>query len=214
FSPVNFELATGSSGLNDCTVIQWSTKRLLLEQNHSETQPKNKSFENQWKLLGNSDPKRSLASLNHMRIHPQQTLEYLETKFGSRRLETEQISNWIAELDSTLFSVREQATHRLIERRWSAEQHLKSALETSTSPEVKSRLSRILKQSVFREAINDAEQRRLHRCIFLLELVGSDEKWHSSCIELLESIAESSFQIGVTRDALKTASRLRQSKQK
>ena len=81
---------------------------------------------------------------------------------------------------------------------------LRKTLEDTTVAEVKSRIAKILRQPIQRPKIRHDELRRLHRGIFALELIGTDE-----AMEILQVIADGCPDIDVAKDAFHSLDRIR-----
>lgn len=203
FSPQGGRLATGASGETDSSVILWDLAQFLFPR---EAKPVSAdSFAETWDALGSVFAEKSLGALNDLRASFEQVGSQVEDKIGTLNsmVSVDQLRAWIRDLDDPSFAVRERATLQLQKSRGPADLLLQEALRTTTSAEMRYRLTRILKTELTRPKTSLTELRRLHRSVFLLELVNS-----TMSRKLLHSIATQHPHIDVARDAAAALRRL------
>ena len=208
FSTVDFQLASGASGLNDSTVIMWSLQSLLLPGQPEKLEDHSK-FNKVWQGLGSTSPSIALRNLNRLKRSAPESIGWIEKEIGlidSASLDI--IRQTVAQLQADTFAEREAATMRLIEMRASAERILLETLETAESTEVRYRLNRILNYDIKRPKIKMSELRQLHRVIYLLELLASDLRFRESTIRLLKNLSLNHPHIDVARDASASIERI------
>ncbi|MCH2181215.1 MAG: hypothetical protein MK108_04345 [Mariniblastus sp.] len=203
FSPRGLQLATGASGPTDSSVILWDLAEFLFPR-----QPKPvtaESFAETWDALGSVFADKALNAVNDLRGSIEQIGPLVAERVGALNsmVSLDQLRAWIRDLDDPIFSVREKATLQLQKSRGPADALLQEALRATTSAEVRYRLTRILKTEVTRPKTSLTELRRLHRSVFLLELVND-----RMSRKLLHSIATQHPHIDVARDAAAAMKRL------
>lgn len=204
FSPVDFLLTTGASGQKDNSIIFWDFRDLVFP-----SQPKAAeavAFDQVWKSLSSKDHRTALNAVAALVDHADVYRKSLVQKVGvaAEGASMRQINSWIEELSSPRFSVRLAAENALKKSRMRAESILKATLDRDDIVlEVKYRITRILTQPIERPKIPMAEQHRLHRTIFALELMGTPE-----AVELLKDIAEAHSHVDIARDAASSLRRI------
>ena len=201
FSPKELTLATGASGLNDSTVIIWSIEHALLPEPVKEIATE-EQFDIAWLGLGDASPTTALAHANNLRHSIEQSLAWLEVRIGQKTTTSmDVIRNSIKNLQANTFSEREAATQQLIELRGTAEQILMETLENAESTELKYRINLVLNHAIERPKIDASELRRLHRAIYLLELVADKQEYRELASNLLLNLSLNHPHIDIARDA-------------
>ena len=203
FSPVGLQLATGASGKSDSSVIVWELSDFLFP---VEPRPVTaESFDQSWRELGSAFADKALNAVNDLRHSMSEIGPHLVDRVGTLNsmVSLDQLQAWLSDLDDPKFSVREKATLLLQKSRGPADALLQEALRKTTSAEVRYRISRILRTEVTRPKISLTELRRLHRSVFLLELVND-----AMSRDLLQAIATQHPHIDIARDAAAAVKRL------
>lgn len=106
--------------------------------------------------------------------HRETAISWLETKIGPdfSRVSREEVSTWLAELDSPQYEIRETARARLLEHRVVLKSQLEEALAESDSFERQLQLRRILSNAHTEASqLSYEERNQLIRSVFLLELL-------------------------------------------
>lgn len=207
FSPVNWELVTGASGLSDSTAIVWDLNKLLFPKPVKKVS--SKGFPSAWKRLGSSLPDVALASVNNLQFSADEVIEELKSQLGNPLVKSEdEVLKLIEQLDAGTFKEREAATEKLKAVRGQSERLLLEVLNDSPSTEVRFRIGQVLQYSASRPKINVAELRRLHRSILLLELISQQPKHKEGSIEVLQVMSQTHPHLDVSRDAAAALSRI------
>ena len=207
FAPDRFELASGASGLNDCTVIVWSLEKLLFPDAPQQVLPG--QFATAWRGLGSSNPKIALRHVNNLQFSANEVFAHLQAEVGEPMATSqEQIRKWIVQLDASTFQERESALESLMSVRGQAERFLQEAFDEAPSTEVQYRISRILKHSAKRPRINVAELRRMFRAVLLLELISRQAVHEEVCVQLLTALSQNHPHVDVNQDAASALARI------
>ena len=203
FSPNDFLLATGASGRTDSSIIFWNFKALVFPDSAEELGKF--EFDELWEQLSSEEPAESFAAVGQLVSNYSDWNGQIVKRLGVEATGSSEaeIREWIAQLDSRRYAVRKAAEEKLKKSRMRAEPILKETLERKDVVlEVRYRVERILKQPVERPKIPRADQVRLHRVIYALELIGSAE-----AREILQNLADAHAHIDIARDAASSLSR-------
>ena len=180
FAPFGFAFATGASGLKDCSMITWDMKEVLFDKAYSPDKESDLSVDEQfepiWKSLGTSSLKLSIKATSKLAAGGDYFLGSLEKKVQSdislnRSVTTE---TYIKQLDSPDYALRDQATRALLKMVKEVEARLRNELKQTTSPEVKYRISMILKSEPPRGKSDLVLTRRWYRIILALEQINTE----------------------------------------
>ncbi|MEL7497076.1 MAG: hypothetical protein AAFN77_05660 [Planctomycetota bacterium] len=201
-APFDFRFATGASGRTDNSVLLWDYRhRVLL----SVDQPQD-DFDEVWKDLGHQEYNLAMTEANRIIQAPDRWLPnvtaVIEKETNNNTTGT--VEELIKLLDSPKFAIREQAVLQLIKIRVQADSQIRAAMENATSPEVRYRLNRVLKQKIVRPARDVVVERRWSRLIFALEQINSSESQ-----ALLKRIADGHSNIDFARTAFESYERNR-----
>ena len=209
FAPRGMKAATGASGKNDCSVINWE-----LEQVYFPDTPKqvlNGDFDVAWREMGSTFGRVALDAVNNLRHSTNEKLfDYIRGKFqqDSHSVDQEALDELIAKLDSPKFAERQAATEQLLNSVAKAESVLRAKLETDCSSEVRYRILGILSHEVTRPPIEITKLRRLHRCVFLLELLAEQQASRQQAIEILQFIVDCHRHPDIASDAAAALKRM------
>lgn len=194
FAPFDFRFATGASGRTDNSIVLWDYRNRV--ELPIDTPVEN--FEVLWETLGHKEYTPAMVAVSRLVQQPEQWLpeviKKVELKTSGGNSIT--IAELIAQLDSAEYFEREHAVAQLIKIRVQADAQIQLALETATSPEVRMRLRRVLKQKIDRTQRDPVAERRWMRLIFALEQVNTGDSQ-----ALLERIANGHDDIDISRSA-------------
>jgi hypothetical protein len=176
FSADALRLASGASGRTDNSVVVWDVRTALFgkiaQQKLDET-----GLAAQWERLALADPAEAFPALGAMVASPEEA-----TTFFTRQVDAvasgagqQRIKDLIRDLNAESFAVREAAHRELLKLRSVADVLLRKELNETESAEVRYRITRILETPFQKSTITDNELRRMHRMIFALEIIGTDE---------------------------------------
>jgi WD domain, G-beta repeat len=191
FAPDGRRLATGS---NDTSILVWDVTGRLHRGRLQPVRLSPQEVKSLWASLADTDAARASQAMWSLAAAPEQTLPLLKEYF--RLIPTpSRIVRLIANLDSEVFAVRQNAIKELEKLGKAAEPALWEALAKSESLDMRRRLEQLL------EPLGDkfplvGEQ--LHSCR-ALELLGQMDTPEARL--LLESLAQGAPGIHVTRNA-------------
>ena len=195
FSPIDLQFASGAAGTTDTSTIVWGLKEFVLLPN---ARLSNRGFDQVWTALGSNTLGASLNATAEFLAGGDEYLEIVEHRVGKTIAENTvgSIDESIKLLNHPEWAVREKATQQLLLIRAKADRELRSALEQTQIPEIKFRISHVLKKKIERPRINIVETRRWSRIIFALEHLNTDRSQ-----ELLTRIASSTLNMDIAQDA-------------
>ena len=215
WAPLSFGFASGASGSKDCTLITWDIEEILFTGNDPPDLKSELSiaqqFEPIWKSLGASSLRLSMRATSRLAAGDDYYLETLEEKIEAtisvhRSSSTEQ---YLKQLDDPDYQVRQRATEALLKMVKEVEARLRAELKRTSSPEVKYRISMILKHERPKAKSDLVASRRWLRIILALENINSERSQailkavslgHRS--SSIASHARESFQRNVMRSQL------------
>jgi hypothetical protein len=190
-----------ASGAGDGSVLVWnaSTRPQPVQQSNGQSSRLGDVL--WWELAGED---AGLAYRAHWRMlqHPRETVGFLQRHLRPASSDgRESVAQLVARLDHDRFPIREQATHELEQRGARAEPALRRVLQGKLSPEVHSRVERVLNQLEQRGP--DSATLRAIRAVEILEHVGSPDSR-----ALLEILAQGDPDARLTIDAKDSLARL------
>jgi WD40 repeat protein len=204
FSSINLAVATGASGPSDSSILIWDLKSVIFP---TRDFPRAfDSFEVVWKELGSNFPDQAFMAMQAIIANKDEWLEKISDKIGiaTQTVSQTDILNWIEQLDSPKFKIREEATEKLLAARAAAEPYLQEVLKDPASTEVEYRVTKILRRPAQRPKIRFDELRRLHRSIFAMEMLGTPEAQ-----TVLANIAAGHANIDIAEDASDSLARIK-----
>ncbi|MFT3882090.1 MAG: WD40 repeat domain-containing protein [Gemmatales bacterium] len=154
-------------------------------------------FAKLWKELADQDATKACQAIHRLAQQPD-AARWLGRQISEKAviLKPEQIKEWINQLNSAQFNVREEATKQLIKHSVQARNALKAANTEPASTEVKRRLEQILTAVRENNGLSD-NPLQTTRAIEALEIIGTTE-----ALQELKQLAERKDTIGSeARDA-------------
>lgn len=202
FSPDGNTLASGGF---DRTVLVWdfaSQRKSFLP----HAIPDEEGLKDLWTQLASPTPANAYRAIGRVTAAKATALPFLKSQLRSILLpaQNKRIQQLIAELDDDDSIVRNRAMRELIKLRKIALPLLLRTLKSTTSPEVRFRLRRILDDSKSAARFNEADEWRMLRVIHAVERSpGKDAE------EILELIRKEFPRPHVQREAKRALERLR-----
>ena len=195
FSPLDLTIASGASGNSDTSTIVWDLKRDLFQR---EDVDQSQSFDQVWIRLGANTLNDSLVATSQLILGGEEFLDLLEEQVETilKPKSTGAIDESVKLLNHPEWEVREKTTLQLLTIRAEADAELRLALEQATSPEIRCRLSRILKKKVTRPKSSVVDLRRWNRVVFALEQINTDRTQN-----ILRQLGDNSADLDVALDA-------------
>ncbi len=189
FSPDSQRLFTAGS---DATVLIWDITALT----HPSTPvPSQKSLAALWQDLASTDPALAKKAMNHLRMHPAQTLTFLKQKLHPvQGPQAQMLGKWIADLDSDHFPTRAKATASLIAVGDLARPALQTALTKALSTERREAVTNLVKRLLFDPP--PPQHLQLLRAVELLEIIGTP-----AARDLLATLTQGASLSRVTQEA-------------
>jgi WD40 repeat protein len=151
------------TGLRDGTILVW---------NITPNRPAGNDPERLWTDLAADDARTAYRAVHALAASPTQTITYLKQHLQPvSELDPKRVAQWIADLDSEQFAVREAATKELAALGELVQPALRQALKGKPSAEVRKRLEGLLVP----HRVPTAEVLRVLRAIWVLERIGTVE---------------------------------------
>lgn len=169
-------LASGASGPTDNSTLLWDVRRVIFGEQEEAKPPSDDDTSKLWEQLA-GEPPDAFQAIGVLRQFSEVSLPFFEKKVAELVPTTnaDEIKRLLVELDDDKFEVREAAQRRLVDLRVVADEVLRREFETTTSFEVKTRLKQILETPKREKPLPERERRRVHRMVYALELIGSDD---------------------------------------
>ncbi len=199
-------LATGSSGANDCSIIVWDLGKGLYESKLAEARHvSGLESEKLWELLTDKDSALALGAASVIIENVDDNFEYVKAQIAAMLnvSDEDEIRQLIEQLDSPEYSEREEAFQSLKQLRTVAENVLRDVLNTTSSIEVRIKVSQILAMPLRRPSLSDKEYRRMQLVIFTMERVNSQ-----ASRDMLKKIALGFQHIDISRAARESLDRI------
>ena len=180
WAPLSFAFASGASGGKDCSMITWDIEQILFpvhDQPDSDSKlPIDQQFEVIWKSLGASSLRLSMRATSQLAAGGDYFLESLEKKIQETISvhHSGLVEEYLEQLDDPEYQVRQQATEALLKIVKKVEARLRSELKRTSSPEVKYRISMILRRERPKPKSDLVVNRRWQRIILALEKIHTE----------------------------------------
>jgi WD40 repeat protein len=158
-----------ASGLDNGTILIWDVNRLLHHESYDERLTVNERAACWNEML--RDARVALRAANRLAVDPNGTLPLLRAQLKPiEPIDPKRIESLLANLNSSRFDEREAASRNLAALGEPTRAALQAARKSTSSTEVRNRLSLLLEQLT---SIYSPERRRYLRAIALLERIGS-----------------------------------------
>jgi hypothetical protein len=170
FSPDGKTMITGQS---DTTALVWDAAALSVGRpEQPATELDAKRADALWSDLADDDAGRTWNAIKALSVAPQSALALFRTRLRpAAALNSKQIMQWIAELGSAQFAVRQRAQVELSKVGESVEPHLRKVLEGKPDLDTQKRVEQLLDELPRR--VPPAETLRVLRCVEVLETIGT-----------------------------------------
>lgn len=184
------------SGSADTTLLVWDLARVLPPKPRPAP-PSTKAVEAAWADLAR-DAKVAHKAIHTLAAAPELTVPLLKERVKPAPvIPSEQLVQWVRELDDARFKVRERAQHELEMAGLAAEKQLAKALADKPSAEVRQQVEALQKK--LRGPVTRVELLRDLRAVEVLELIGSAE-----ARDVLKTLAEGADEARLTREVKAT----------
>ena len=172
FAPSGKTLATSSY---DGTALVWDTARFMPEKFASKPVLLSaKTLETLWADLADQDAGRAYRAIAQLSSDPERAVPFLVKRLHPvARVDPSQIEQWIKDLGSNQFSIRQKALTALEACGESAESALRQALKQGPTVEVRRRVELLLQK--IDQGILPMEQLRSLRALTVLEHSGRED---------------------------------------
>jgi len=158
-----------------------------------------------WTALATTDPAKAEQAILALVSNPGPAVGFLGKRLRAVPWpDAQEVANWIADLDSDQFRVREKATNQLRELGESSEPVLRRALVQRDSFEVRRRIESLLQSFKQDRLYPSPERRRMARAMEVLERIGDQD----AC-RLLDALARGAPDDSFTLDAQGAQDRLK-----
>jgi WD40 repeat protein len=199
FTPDGKSLLTGSE---DTTILGWDMTRPELRSRPLTSKLTDNDLSRHWERLRSLKAEEAHRSKWAMAGDLEKTVAFFREKlFPKQSLPIGRVQEWIADLDSPQYSVREQASKELRTHFDQAAAELRQAVKRTTSAEVRKRINQIIEGA--ETGAPDPDHLRELRANEVLEQIGTPE-----ARDLLRRLAETAVSNRTVRDAAESLKRL------
>ncbi len=164
------------SGSEDTTALVWDlTGRLTMGTNFGKALSA-QELETHWKTLASDDAAAAFRSIQTLAADPARSIPFLRPRLHPvAPVEVKRVQQWIADLDSDQFAVREKANLELKKAGAVALQAMRKALAENPALETRRRLEPLIEMQEREEWSPSPENLRTRRAIEVLERTGTAE---------------------------------------
>ncbi len=192
FSQDGRHLVTGSA---DTTLLVWDVAALLRASPIQPIRPTGKEVETAWAALAGGDAKAAHQAIHVLASAPELAMPVLRERLRPAAVVApERIAQWIKELDSSRFDMRELATREMENADRAAVPLLEKALAAKPSPELRRRGEQLLKK--IHGPVTSPEVLRALRGVEVLERLATVE-----AAQVLRTLADGAAAARLTREA-------------
>ncbi len=162
------------SGSEDTTALIWDlTGRLTTGTNFGKALS-TEELERQWETLAGDDAEAVYRAIQRLAADPARSIPFLRTRLHPvAPVDEKRVQQWIADLDSDQFAVREKATSELKKAGAAALHAMRKALAEKPALEKRRRLEPLIETQEREEWSPSPENLRTRRAIEVLERVGT-----------------------------------------
>jgi WD40 repeat protein/beta-lactamase regulating signal transducer with metallopeptidase domain len=194
---------TLASGATDTTILLWDAAAPMRELSKPTiTELPTEEVETVWRDLAGEDAGKALRGVQKLATAPSQAVPFLADHLKpAARIDPEKINRWIADLESNLFAVRQEANTNLIKSGELAVPALRKVLASSPPLETRKRIEELLDRLTGGALSSD--QLRFVRAIEALERIATPEARN-----LLRTLAEGAPGAMPTRESQAALDRL------
>lgn len=203
FTPDGKRLLSGGKS----TVLLWNLEEVLPAQKRKPTPLTDAELKSLWADLQSEDATRGYRAVWKLADAPEQAVPFLRQHLRPARQpdksNTARILQWIRDLDSDTFKLRDTASRELATLGREAEPALRKALQSGPSLEQKRRIEDLLRKMPDSLPPPSPEQLRMLRAVAVLEYAATD-----AARELLKELSQGHAEAGLTREAGESLTRL------
>jgi RNA polymerase sigma factor (sigma-70 family) len=164
------------SGGNDTTALVWDlTGQLAMGEKYGAALSP-EELATHWKTLAAEDAEAAFRAMQALAADPPRSVPYLRTRLHPiAPADEKRLQQWIADLDSDQFAVREKATSELEKLGGAAVGARQKALEAKPALETRRRLEQLIDKQEREEWPASGERLRIWRVLEVLERIGTPE---------------------------------------
>ncbi|HZV07471.1 MAG TPA: sigma-70 family RNA polymerase sigma factor [Gemmataceae bacterium] len=164
------------SGGNDTTALVWDlTGRLAMEEKYGAALSP-EELATHWKTLAAEDAEAVFRVMQALVADPSRSVPYFRARlYPIAPADEKRLQQWIADLDSDQFAVREKATSELEKLGAAAVGTMQKALEAKPALETRRRLEQLIDKQEREEWPASGERLRIWRALEVLERIGTPE---------------------------------------
>jgi WD40 repeat protein len=185
-----------SSGSRDTTALLWDVTSVAAAGKPPPRELTAKDLDAMWADLRSDDAAAAYRAVMVLAAFPTESVPYLRKRVAAVRVEPQQLSRLVADLDSESYESRKKAQTDLAELAELAEPALRAAGKDPPSAEVRRSIEELLEKVKTSPYVLTGERLRAWRALEALELCGTAE----AC-EVLATLAQGDEAGRLTREA-------------